>query len=90
MVVVRSIDSQIQHWAIEAMRLYRVSLPKQSYRKALCAARQLIASGQCDRAKRFVYRQVSERWQYLHDDEIAEFISEGWGVECVPVEDRAA
>lgn len=88
MFVVRSIDQQIQQWAIEAMRIYRVTLPKPDYRKALFAARSLIASGQCWRAKRFVFRQVSKRWQYLNDDRIADFISEAYGVECVPEEDR--
>lgn len=88
--VVRSIDEQIRVWAHHAQSIYRVSLTKKEWRKMLMGGRAMLRDGEAARAMAFVYRRFSKRWQYLNDDRIAEFISENYGVDCTPIEDRKA
>ena len=90
-VVVRTIDQQIRRWAAQAMWTYRLEyLPTAVWHKIHCGGRWFFEQSDPCGARKFVWRQVSKRWQYLHDDEVAEFISTNWGVQCVPIEDRIA
>jgi len=90
-VVIRSLDQQIRCWAHRAIWVYRLDdLPQDLWRKIHMGGRWFFDHGDPCGARKFVWRQVSKRWQYLHDDEVAEFISTNWGVQCVPIEDRIA
>lgn len=89
--IVRTLDRQLRRWAWEAAFMYRLDdLPQNVWRKIHMGGRWFFDQGDPIGARKFVWRQVSKRWQYLHDDEIAEFISINWGVQCTPFEDRIA